>query len=135
MTGPESSGTTMLSRMLRQAGAEVAHRSATWGEEYRDFKAIAHECDATIIIFRDPICTMSSQAWARDPYGKLQDGYDEIFEALWGYEKPRYVITYEQLVLNPASLNPILEHLGLDPDLVEEEVRNENAKYWKEASR
>lgn len=131
VTGPESSGTTLTSRIFVQAGAEVVHRSATWNRRYPDLRIAAKECDAVIIVFRDPFATMQSQAWTERAYEKLQEGYECIFVALTYYSKPRFVITYEQLVLEPLSIVPILEVLGLDPTRITEEIRNENKKYYE----
>lgn len=133
VTGPESSGTTLLSRIFEVAGADkVYHRSATYAGDYPAMRPLAnHECDAVIVIFRNPVVTMWSQNWAADPYRKLQQGYHEIFRALADIDTPIYVVSYEQIIWRPQSLQPLLHNLGLDPDATYEvEIRDENAKYF-----
>lgn len=132
VTGPESSGTSLVSRIFRQAGASVIHRSATYAEEYASLRATARqECDAIAVVFRDPYATMASQMWTGRAYDKLQQGYREIFFALDGLSVPMWVITYESLLLNPQSINPLLSVWGLNPTLVTEQITNENEKHYE----
>lgn len=132
ITGPESSGTSVIARIFVQSGADVIHRSATWDRKHPNLREASQECDAVIIVFRDPYATMQSQAWTKRAYEKLQEGYESIFNALNHYSKPRFVVTYEHLVINPRSINPVLLALGLKPQLVTEIIRNENDKYYQE---
>lgn len=130
VTGPESSGTSMVSRIFRQAGAEVVHRSATYNKDHSDLRSLIRDwCDATIVVFRDPFATMASQRWTGRPFAKLQYGYRELFYALADAPVSVFVINYEQLILDQKSINPLLEHLRLNPSLVTEDIRNENDKY------
>jgi len=121
----------MVSRIVRQAGADVAHRSATWEGDYPFLSKIAQQCDRVLVVFRDPYAILQSQDFARDPHGKLMAGYQALFWMLCHTHTPLYVITYEQLILNPDSLDWILRRWGLNPDAVSEEIRDENAKYYK----
>lgn len=134
VTGCESSGTSLVSRILLRAGASIAHRSATYEQDWPDLHALARECGAVVVIFRDPFSVMASQEEqglvSLRAYHKLRRGYFEMFSALRGIESPLYVLTYEQLVLNPDSIRPLLSVLGLDEDVQIEEVRDENAKYF-----
>lgn len=132
VTGPESSGTTLLARIFELAGADkVYHRSATYAGDYPAMRPLAnHECDAVMVIFRNPMVTMASQHWAADPAQKLQRGYHEIFRALADIDTPVFVVSYEQIIWRPQSLGPLLYTLGLNPDAIHEiEIRDENAKY------
>ena len=133
VTGPESSGTSLVSRIFRNAGADVYHRSATYRTEWMMLAPLADACDAMIVVFRDPIATMKSQqAEGLTQYeadSKLRSGYYEIACAIRLVSVPVYCITYEQLVLDRNSIRPLLALLGLDADADIEEVRNENMKY------
>lgn len=134
VTGPESSGTSLVSRILRRAGAEVCHRSATYGERWQSLRELADTCDVVVIVFRDPFSTMASQEAEgldmKPALDKLRRGYREIFGSLLGSTDRVFVVTYEQLVLDRASIVPLLSHLGLDVNAaVAEEVTNENTKY------
>jgi hypothetical protein len=120
----------LVSRIFQQAGASTVHRSATYAEDYPSLRLTAvFECDAIVVVFRDPYSTMSSQRWSGRAYEKLMEGYQEIFYSLTDINKPMWVLTYEQLVLNPASINPLLKAWGLDPSLVTEEITNQNTKH------
>ncbi len=135
VTGPESSGTSLVSKILRQAGANVFHRSATYKGDWPDLRSLALDCAYIVVVFRDPACTMKSQ---RDQgflsWDKLQLGYNELFRALADIRKVIFVVTYEQLVLNPRSIDFVLVAMGLNPSAVTEQVRDENAKYYEKAS-
>lgn len=65
VTGCESSGTSLTARILRQAGAEVMHRSATYDGKFPDLKslgkALAKACDVVVVVFRDPFSALASQ--------------------------------------------------------------------------
>ncbi len=123
----------MTSRIFRQAGAEVFHCSATYRGHYPDLKALAYTCDAIIVVFRDPYATMRSQDWTGNPLKKLRDGYRELFTCLSDVTDQTFVITYEQLLLNPTSIHRLLDLLGLDASAVYEEIRDENRKHYVRA--
>jgi hypothetical protein len=130
VTGPESSGTSLVARILRSAGAEVCHRSATYDEDCPDMRRCAmHTCDAVVVIFRDPFATMKSQEWTGRAYAKLQEGYHELFFALMDLPIPIYCITYEGLVLNKWSIANLLDALGLNTNIEYEEITDENGKH------
>lgn len=133
VTGPESSGTSLVSRILHDAGAQVFHRSATYREDWPNLVQLADSCDAMIVVYRDPIATMKSQQaqglLTDQARNKLRDGYYQISWAVRLVSVPIWCITYEQLVLDSNSIRPLLELLGLNADVHIEEVRNENAKY------
>lgn len=133
VTGPESSGTSLVSRILRDAGAKVFHRSATYRNDWPNLVTLADSCGAMIVVYRDPIATMKSQQTqgltADEAWIKLRDGYCVIAWTLRLISVPVWCITYEQLVLDPNSIRPLLEWLGLNTDVAIEDVRNENAKY------
>lgn len=133
VTGPESSGTSLVSRILRDAGAEVFHRSATFRDDWVNLTALADKCDTMIVVYRDPMATMKSQEAEGllpfQAYIKLRSGYLEIAYATRLVTVPVWCITYEQLVLDSNSIRPLLAYLGLNADVDIEEVRNENAKY------
>lgn len=133
VTGCESSGTSLVARILRSAGANVMHRSATYDDEFPDLKSLAVEYDVVVVVFRDPFSTMASQRAKGlsevEAMRKLRRGYDELFKAFYCVTRPLFCITYEQLVLDSDSVRPLLWLLGLDDDAVIEKVRDENAKY------
>jgi hypothetical protein len=134
VTGPESSGTSLVSRILRSAGAQVHHRSATFADDYPDLPAVCADADAVVIVFRDPIATMGSQMNSglteHKAAQKLRHGYREL-AAVMGelHSVAIYCMTYEQLVLDPNSIRPLLGLLGLRSDGPIEPVNNENRKY------
>jgi hypothetical protein len=134
VTGCESSGTSLVTRILRSAGAWVQHRSATYDGDWDDLPALASQADAVVVVFRDPVVTMRSQIGQgldeREALEKLRRGYREL-AAVMGQLRtvPIYCITYEQLVLNPDSIRPLLALMGLDAGAAIEPVRNENSKY------
>lgn len=136
VTGPESSGTSLVSRIFRAAGAEVFHRSATYGNDYPNLVALADSCDAMIVVYRNPISTMKSQEadglTSNKARIKLYDGYYQIARAITLVSVPVWCITYEQLILDPNSIRSLLALLGLNADVDIEDVRNENAKYTNE---
>jgi hypothetical protein len=133
VTGPESSGTSLVSRIVRDAGAQVFHRSATYDEDWPSLVQLADSCDAMIVVYRDPIATMKSQQAqgliTDQARRKLRDGYYQISWAVRLVSVPIWCITYEQLVLDPNSIRPLLDLMGLDSNIHIEEVSNENAKY------
>lgn len=133
VTGPESSGTSLVSRIFRDAGAQVFHRSATYGDQWQSLVELADSCDAMVVVYRDPIATgRSQQAQGLTPFQagvKLGDGYYNIACAIRLVSVPVVCITYEQLVLDSNSIRPLLVVMGLDADVQIEEVTNENAKY------
>lgn len=133
VTGPESSGTSLVSRIFRAAGAEVFHRSATYRNNWPNLVTLTDSCDAMIVVYRDPVATMKSQQaqglTADEACSKLRDGYCVIAWTLRLVSVPVWCITYEQLVLDCNSIRPLLDELSLNADVDIEEVRNENAKY------
>jgi hypothetical protein len=94
---------------------------------------LADACDVMIVVYRDPVATMKSQqAEGLSRYeaeAKLRSGYYEIACAIRLVSVPVYCLTYEQLVLDPDSIRPLLALLNLDADADIEEVINENVKY------
>lgn len=133
VTGPESSGTSLVSRIFRSAGADVYHRSATYRDEWMMLVPLADACDAMIVVYRDPIATMKSQQAEglsyHDAQAKLRAGYLEIACAIRLVTVPVWCVTYEQLVLDSNSIRPLLANLELDSNVDIEQVRNENTKY------
>lgn len=136
VTGPESSGTSLVARILADAGAEVFHRSATFSDRWPSLTKLADSCDAMIVVFRDPISTLESQRAQGLSHGdasiKLVMGYYEIADAIKLVSVPTWCVTYEQLVLDPNSIRPLLRRLGLDADVDIEDITNENVKYSRE---
>lgn len=133
VTGPESSGTSLVANIFTEAGADVAHRSATYDDGWTtSLGVLARECDAVVAVFRDPFVTMQSQRaqGAAEPEEKLRRAYHRLFGALRGLDVPLYILTYEQLVLNKHSIKPILRALGLNAGIEIEHVRDENYKYY-----
>jgi len=135
VTGPESSGTSLVTRMLRAAGGVVAHRSATYPDDWADLPALAADCEAVIMVYRDPFATMASQIAGglspNEAWRKLQDGYRQLAAIA---HRRVYCLTYEQLVLEPESIRPLLTDLGLDAAVVLEPVTNENVKHRRLAA-
>jgi hypothetical protein len=134
VTGPESSGTSLVSRILRGAGAQVFHRSATFTDDYADLPALCADADAVVIVYRDPVATMQSQMrqglTEHQALQKLRHGYREIAAVMRDLHSVAiYCVTYEQLVLDPDSIRPLLTLLGLRADTPIEQVRDENRKY------
>jgi hypothetical protein len=134
VTGPESSGTSLVSRILRSAGAQVFHRSATYADDYADLPALCAGADAVVVVFRDPVATMLSQmrqGLSHDEAAqKLRAGYREIAAVLRDLHSVIiYCMTYEQLVLDADSIRPLLRLLSLHADVTIEPVLNENRKY------
>jgi hypothetical protein len=133
VTGPESSGTSLVSRIFRDAGAEVFHRSATFHDDWMDLVPLVDSCAAMIVVYRDPVATIKSQVAQGLTYGqarvKLQCGYYEIACAIRLVSVPVWCITYEALVLDRSSIRPLLALLGLDGSMPIEEIRNENIKH------
>lgn len=134
VTGPESSGTSLVSRIFRSAGADVVHQSATYDDGTGSLIAKARTCDWIVVVVRDPYATSRSQrqACGLTPQAaafKLGDGYYQIANLIARTMLPVVFITYEQLVLDVESIRPTLHALDLkQPDTLEP-VRNENVKY------
>ena len=133
VTGPESSGTSLVSRIFRAAGAQVEHRSATFKDDQPNIVLVADSCDVVIVVYRNPMATMKSQMAQglsiADARRKLVDGYHEIARMFTYATVPFWCVTYESLVLDPDSIRPLLALLHLSHDIDIEPVRDENAKY------
>lgn len=130
VTGPESSGTSLVSRIFRAAGAEVSHRSATYTNDWPDLPALAAECHETVVVYRDPVATLRSGVRqglsGAEAYIRLREGYCNIAELLSLPNLEVWCVTYEQLVLDPNSIRPLLWLFGLNGDAEIEPITNQN---------
>jgi len=133
VTGPESSGTSLVSRIFRAAGADVAHRSATYRNDWADLPALAAACDETVVVYRDPMATLRSGVrqglYYADALDRLHDGYRNIADLFTLRRVRVWCVTYEQLVLDQDSIRPLLYILGLDGGVEFELVTNQNAQH------
>lgn len=118
-TGPESSGTRYLTRLLAEGGADAVHRSQPEGPDWIDMVAMLDDFDAVVVIIRGRLGNVSSYVH-RKIVGTHRAAAEKRRKALGRLAPilahPKVeVVTYESLA-SEAERRHLLDHLGLDPD-------------------
>lgn len=134
VTGAESTGTRLMSRLLRQAGAKTMHAvmpfatpsTVVWHTR------LQRNADGAVVMFRDLRSTIQSQVRVghapteQQALEHVRRAYVEIFEQL---ACPWFPVTFESLE-RPEAIMDVCKALGL-PGVPDEEWRDENAKYYE----
>ena len=134
-TGPESSGTNALTRLLAAGGADAVHLSQPEGPLWLDLEAMLDGFDAAVVVIRGFAAHKASlvrreiepadgeaRLRRRKALGRLAP--------IMGHPKVT-VVTYESL-LELEERRVLLFVLGLDPAGAHvEEWANENGKYYE----
>lgn len=132
-TGPESSGTNALTRLLEAGGAETVHRSQPEGPDWIDLEAMLDDFDAVVVIIRGRLGHLSSclRRGIEPDYPTADARRRKALARLapiLGHPKV-HVVTYESLSEFPER-TALLDDLGLDPQgAFVEAWTNENRKY------
>ncbi len=136
VTGPESSGTKMLSALLRQAGAEITHSSPNYKSEQDSTPHDMKSFDAVVLIVRNGYCNIKSMIDAnhaedeKEAKWMIGNGLKFILTTHGLWTDNFYVTTYESIVHEPESLSKLCRSLGLDPSKITDKVGDGNAKYY-----
>lgn len=132
-TGPESSGTNALARLLEAGGAEAVHRSQPEGPDWLDLPAMLKDFDAAVVVIRGRQGHLASYrrrgmaSTHHEAEARRRRSLAGV-AAVLGHHKVE-VVTYESMQ-DPAERRALLEALGLDPAAAEdEEWTDENRKY------
>lgn len=118
-TGPESSGTRALTRLLAAGGAEAVHRSQPEGPDWIDVEAMLDDFDYVVVIVRGRLANVRSFT-ARKITSSDREASERRRKALgrlapvFGHPKT-IVVTYEALSAVEERRH-LLAHLGLDPE-------------------
>lgn len=131
-TGPESSGTRILTAMLEQAGAEAVHRSQPEGDDWIDLQAMCDDFDHVVVIIRGALAherslqTCSVSTSDEQAHERRQRALRHIAPILGRSNVT--LVTYESLS-SEHERNHLLSSLGLQP--VDIEWVDGNVKhYW-----
>lgn len=118
-TGPESSGTKLLTRIV-QTGADGEHRSMPHDNEWWDPKQVPHDC--AVVIVRDGRWTAES-AWDMPHCGSVDEALfrrEMALRRLGELQVPVLWVGYEGLVAAPhAQVQVIGAWLGASLDVPE----------------
>lgn len=118
-TGPESSGTRALTRLLAAGGADAVHRSQPEGPDWIDVEAMLDDFDAIVVVIRGRLANIRSYTGrkitssARGAAARRRKALGRLAPIL-GHPKT-IVVTYESLD-DVTERRHLLAHLGLDPD-------------------
>lgn len=136
-TGPESSGTRLLTRLVNLLDVEAVHRSIPHGDKWWD---IPEYYDAAIFISRDPWITEISGVEAGHIENCGWTGHDREYPYrltnAWKHfavnviltDKKWIPITFEGLVSRPQwTLDNIADWLGVQHAEVTEEISDPRA--------
>jgi hypothetical protein len=136
-TGPESSGTRMLSRLVRGLGVKASHRSIPHGMKWWDQPdGVTH----IISVVRDPFMTEASARGAE--HYKYWEGVDAEFPhrilkaqrvLAWNAEPfgDKWLpLTYDGLLIRPQwTMDRVAEWLGVEPQPLSEKVVDPRSPY------
>lgn len=129
-TGPESSGTRLLTRLVENLGIEAIHKSIPHGMEWWSH---TENVDRIICVVRDPFVTIISATeaghpghWigleATFPY-RITHAWEVMVKHISEYDVPWIPITYEGLIQRPQwTVDNIADWLGVTRQPLEEEV-------------
>lgn len=130
-TGPESSGTRLLTRLVGDLGVESIHRSVPHAKKWIDWPVV----DKIIIIVRDPFITELSAEEAGHP--SYWDGIDSTFpyrithawelmvDKVAQTGVPWIPLTYEGLLARPQwTLDHVADFLAVPRRPVSIEVKD-----------
>lgn len=134
-TGPESSGTNALTRLLAAGGADAVHRSQPEGPDWIDLEAMLDDFDRVVVVIRGRQGHLSSlrrreiEVEHEAAVARRRKALARIGPILGD---PRVeLVTYESL-RELGERRALLEALELDPDGAEaEEWTDENGKYLR----
>lgn len=133
-TGPEASGTTILTHLLAAGGADALHRSQPEGPDWIDVEAMLDDFDHTVVIVRGLVGNLASlqrKGLAETPEAAAARRRKALSRLAPILGHPRVtVVTYESL-REPAERRALLAGLGLDPagaDAID--WTDENRKYY-----
>lgn len=132
-TGPESSGTRLLTRLVSNLGVEAIHRSIPHGKEWWAIKP--EDYDRAIFICRDPFMTEISATEAGHPQhweGRLSRYPDRLINAWSAFTihivwsgKQWLPLTYEGLLDRPQFvMDGVAQWLGVEAKPLAEEVKD-----------
>lgn len=136
VTGPESSGTKMLSSLLRQAGAEVTHSSPNYKSEQDHHPHDMKDFDAVVLIVRNGYCNAQSMLDAghaeseKEAKWMIGNGLKFILSNHGLWTDNLYVVTYESLVHERESIVQLCESLNLDVSQTTDKIGDGNVKYY-----
>lgn len=111
--GPESSGTKMVTSLLRRLGVDAIHRSVPYGLEWATMIRDQAWTDVVVVVRHGPVVARSQveQHLPRD----VEMAQDAIVEALTlimhdlvRNHVRRHIVTYEAFVLNPEGALQLL---------------------------
>lgn len=121
VTGPMSSGTRLLTRVLEGPGRDVRHDASHGTKD--------QAAEAVVCIVRDADATKASQiaTWGEPIIIERNTSLMGIVmrypHALW--------VTYEQLCAHPDEvISYLATRLGLEPWVSSEECLDQNGKWW-----
>lgn len=137
-TGAESSGTKLVTSLLRQAGAEVDHSSPNYRREQNQFPHTMRDYGAVVIVVRNWYTNAKSMIDAGHTHIGTEHARELMYYGLsdilyglrYGFHNKIYFVTYESLVHEPFSLEVLCEELGLDYTKITDTVGDGNAKYY-----
>lgn len=134
-TGPESSGTNYLTKLIAAGGADALHRSQPEGVDWIDLEAMLDDFDEIVIVIRGRLAHLHSTVkhyMEPDHAGadrRRRKSMSRLAPIL-GHEKVT-VVTYESL-RHLAERRHLLASLGLDPAGAERTPFDEqNAKHYQ----
>lgn len=151
VTGPESSGTRMLTRMLREAGGSVVHRPMPYGGKRKAKDAngrsvripgtavwpelVDDEPDVVVVVERDLRSTIRSQvevghvADEDEALAAIRRAYLDIATQLAALKVPFWPVAYGAMS-RPEARADLCGWLGLDAGKITTVWCNANAKYY-----
>lgn len=132
-TGPESSGTNALTRLLTAGGAEAVHRSQPEGPDWIDMEAMLDNFDRVVVVIRGlhghvaSLLRREIEVTSQKANARRRKALAHLAPILGD---PRVtVVTYESMFRTEQRAH-LLELLGLDPaGATAEEWLDENEKY------
>lgn len=132
-TGPESSGTNAMTRLLEAGGAEAVHRSQPEGPDWIDMEAMLEEFDHIVIVIRGlsgHLASLQRREIALSDGGahaKRRKALSRL-APIMGHPHVT-VVTYESMC-ELEERYALLSGLRLDPEgAYAEDWINENRKY------
>lgn len=142
VTGPESSGTRLVSRWLEAHPDVVArHWSMPSGTQWMRHWPTDHDFDgahpdALVFVIRSIEPTVESQL-NREMVGSRNEAWSNIVSAhlrafAWGVSHgvPIYPLVYDTIVQQPERFNHLFKWLGLEPVPPPEQLVDANARWW-----
>lgn len=136
--GPESSGTRLMTTILRATGAEVSHSSPAYKPSLGGVKYSPYEYDAVVLVIRNGswnVRSMQNRKRFRNTYESPQR---QIMLDIWDVLRDLahdhinvHIVTYESLVYETEHcLRALCQDLDLPAPVGYDEVQNGNEKFW-----